>query len=928
MRRLLAAWCAAALLVGAVVAAPALARATTPRATHPSALATPPRTPAKGIAITFADANLLTDAKAMAIANPLFAMVAHRLHANAVSLNFPFWEDGSASNDPERAPMTPSPQRLMEVTAVAQRYHLMVQWRPYLYEANLTFGTHNSISPTNPSLWIENYWRFLRPYLQAANLAGVQSFSVALELRSMLPYLSDWTTLVRESKTLYAGELLYSQQHTPQISLPLTARGYDAYQPIRLPGAVSAKAFTTGFERNLQGSGMQSTPQDLTLEEVSIPAVRNANLSPASFNYPSGTPIDRTVQTDWFQGACNAFYALHLSGIYYYAIAFDWWSPRENKSRSIYGWLGTLTQTIIARCFERTDPGPTVPQASGPTVAWGADQPVEPSGGHPSSISCPTPAFCVVVDRGGDVTTESAGTWSPPIHLGDGGLVAVSCATATSCVSVDGQGDAFTYDGASWNEAAHVDAVPLTAVSCAPGTTTCVAVDVAGNVLTEVAGSWSAPVHVASSPFTAVSCPAPGGCVAGDAGGAAYTQHATGWSVQRLGSAGLTALACTTSACVAGDDTGRVYRESGGTGWRWRARATPGAVASVSCVAAASCDALSATADVLVHKGPSVTGSTDVFPGDQAVAISCAPGGPCTAVSYGGQVAVRHASWGAPRRVDGRPGNLTGVSCSAPTSCVAVDDAGRASIYDGTRWSTPQLTGLASASGVSCAGTFCAVVSNAGTVVEYVGGRWGKPRVVDSNALTAVSCVSASFCVAADAADHVLLFNGQRWTAPRSDGAQPWNVRGFTAVACASPAVCLAAGTYGGMLFFGTGRPHVHQADTLHVPITGVSCGALTFCVAVDERGRAIVTTLFGTALLWGKPKQVDRHRLTAVSCAPGGFCLAVDDAGGAVAYLHGAWSTTSTAIPLVGALSAVACATGGTCAVTGADATAVGTGS
>jgi len=65
-------------------------------------------------------------------------------------------------------------------------------------------------------------------------VAGAASFSVALEFTSLLPYLSDWERLVLQAKTVFPGELLYSQQHVPLETIPLTARGYDAYQPIDL----------------------------------------------------------------------------------------------------------------------------------------------------------------------------------------------------------------------------------------------------------------------------------------------------------------------------------------------------------------------------------------------------------------------------------------------------------------------------------------------------------------------------------------------------------------------------------------------------------------------------------------------------------------------------------------------------------------------
>ncbi|HEV3211853.1 MAG TPA: hypothetical protein VGZ03_00515 [Acidimicrobiales bacterium] len=292
----------------------------------------------------------------MTIANSMFSTIVARFHANAVSLNFPYRQASSTSNDPMRASITPSPQRLAAITAVAHRYHLAVQYRPYLFEGDLLQNSRTTIKPTNPALWIQNYWTFLQPYLISANEAGVSSFSVAQELTTLLPHLSNWTTLIQHAKSVYSGELLYSQSHSPMVSLPLTAKGYDAYTPILIsnPRRVSAAAFTRGFIHNFQLAGMQSSPADLTIEELGIAAVAGAYTRPFYEHYPVKTKLDRAVQEDWFQGACNAFWTLHMHGIYFWAIGFDNWSPTENNAKGLYTWYNTPTQNIVAACFART----------------------------------------------------------------------------------------------------------------------------------------------------------------------------------------------------------------------------------------------------------------------------------------------------------------------------------------------------------------------------------------------------------------------------------------------------------------------------------------------------------------------------------------------------------------------------------------------
>ena len=344
MRRPVAALLAVALALGVASIVPSLSGAT-PKAAQPYA-------PTKGIAVLIDNASRFTDAQAMSIANSMFPILVNRFHANAVSLDFPYWQSSSSSNVPKRGPMSPSPQRLAAITEVAHRYHLAVEWRPYLFEGDLTNNSRTSITPRTPAVWISNYSTYLQPYLIAASESGASSFSVALELTTLMPYLSSWTTLIERAKTLFSGRLFYSQQHQPMLSLPLVDHGYDAYQPIN--SAPTITGFTLGFMHNFQLTGMQQTPADLTIEELGIAAVARANSRPFYEHYSPRTRVDRPLQEAWFQGACNAFWALHLQGLYFWAIGFGNWSPTENNARNHYAWYDTPTQNVVASCYARS----------------------------------------------------------------------------------------------------------------------------------------------------------------------------------------------------------------------------------------------------------------------------------------------------------------------------------------------------------------------------------------------------------------------------------------------------------------------------------------------------------------------------------------------------------------------------------------------
>jgi hypothetical protein len=351
-----------AVLVAALAATAAALLVPALSGANPTPKTAPSGPPTKGIAVLMDAANLISDAKAMSIANSLFPILENKFHANSVSFSFPYWQAGSHSNLPERNKMTPSPQRLAAVSEIAHRYHLTVQWRPYLYEGNLTRYSRTSIAPTNPTAWINNYWNFIEPYLIAANQAGVENFSFAMELTTLMPYptghcnacLSQWETIIAKAKTVYSGALLYSQSHQPMVSLPLLGRGYDAYQPI-IAATPSVGVFTKGFETNFQLAGFQSAPADLTIEELGIAAVAGANKQPYFEHYAiSKTKLDRPLQEDWFQGACNAFWTLHLKGLYFWAIGFNGFTPGENNAKNLYAWYNTPTANVVSGCYART----------------------------------------------------------------------------------------------------------------------------------------------------------------------------------------------------------------------------------------------------------------------------------------------------------------------------------------------------------------------------------------------------------------------------------------------------------------------------------------------------------------------------------------------------------------------------------------------
>jgi hypothetical protein len=254
--------------------------------------------------------------------------------------------------------------------------------------------------------------------------------------------------------------------------------------------------------------------------------------------------------------------------------------------------------------------------------------------------------------------------------------------TAVSCVSVDfceavGQGigggggsSAWLWNGAAWEtQAVPSNALGLTSVSCVSADF-CEAVGPSGADVWN-GTSWSAQSTPAFSSFTSVSCVSADFCETAGAsigGASAYEWNGTTWSPQT------------------------VPTPSGGTSV---------ALDAVSCAAANSCDIVG-----LYGAGNTTNPLAEAWNGT-AWAVQLAP----TSFSYA---------------------YLTGVSCASAVSCTAVGTSlvggatsGLAEVWDGTAWSSPSTpngpTTNNNLSGVSCPAPGTCIAVGHSQPGQYVG---------------------------------------------------------------------------------------------------------------------------------------------------------------------------------------------------------------
>jgi hypothetical protein len=307
----------------------------------------------------------------------------------------------------------------------------------------------------------------------------------------------------------------------------------------------------------------------------------------------------------------------------------------------------------------------------------------------------------------------------------------------------------------------------------------------------------------------------------------------------------------------------------------------------------------------------------------------------CTAVGYStnalgnSQPLIEQrigGGWQVAKPVNPNPGGpfagLAGVTCSGPSSCLAVGG-----------YSTPQ-------------GGFSQYSE------RWNGEQWSllqmpAPNGAQWTSMNAVTCASARFCIAAGAFSGGALieqWDGAHWhlqSAPSPSGAQFANLFG---VSCPTTSACVAVGNWDSGSLAERWNGHSWQIEPVPLPhgspgggLFSVSCvGSDLRCIAVGGFGPATgVPSAYGarrTASGWTLDQPVHppgQNALWAVACRSASLCSAVGQAntnGTSIAIAQrwngNDWADTQAANPL-GAenafLNGVACPGATDCLAVGA---------
>ncbi len=314
------------------------------------------------------------------------------------------------------------------------------------------------------------------------------------------------------------------------------------------------------------------------------------------------------------------------------------------------------------------------------------------------------------------------------------------------------------------------------------------------------------------------------------------------------------------------------------------------------------------TGRVTWHGSAAATAGTATY---RAVAVAAHGAAAATAMHNVEMTPV----WRPPTLLSKSTGNLTHVSCSSSTFCVAVDDTGNATTYDGTTWSAPiAIDTRLRLSDVSCPSTsFCTAVDDHGFAMTFDGTHWSAPVAIDPGGRPmAISCPSATFCVSVGFGGGATTYDGTSWSTPTSVAPH------LADVSCPTAGHCVAIDFDGHAYSFdGTTWSASTTIATFSVgmAMSAVSCATTTFCVAGDNSGYAY--TYDGTT--WSASVFVG-GQVAAVSCPSTTFCAAASPAGTVTTFDGVAWSFPASRVSPTGlaAIREISCSSSTACVAVG----------
>jgi hypothetical protein len=271
------------------------------------------------------------------------------LHAAAVGIVWDFYAASPVADTVQTTSATLSAANVAILTAIAQKDHLLVEYRPLILIQD-DRPWEGYITPTNPVAWFDNYYRHELPYLRVAQRYGVNEFVAATEMVGLnaSPY---WPSFFARLATVYHGVVSYAAHDvdyfpwgTHLLSPHLV--GVDMDEGLRLPASASSAQVTSAFEAFFAGLP-DSVLHRTAIDQTGIEARVGAYQMPPILNI-QGT-LDEAVQANWFTAACDTAMKYHLRAVFFWAVNLTDY-PVTQPARSLAAFEGKEGAQAISNC--------------------------------------------------------------------------------------------------------------------------------------------------------------------------------------------------------------------------------------------------------------------------------------------------------------------------------------------------------------------------------------------------------------------------------------------------------------------------------------------------------------------------------------------------------------------------------------------------
>ncbi|MET8634966.1 glycoside hydrolase family 113 [Streptomyces sp. NPDC004096] len=285
------------------------------------------------------------------------------LHANSVSVSFPFFTGDRSSTKISRGDKTPTPEHLASVLRIFHEAGLRTTIRPIMDEHSLTDedGWRGNIKPADLDAWFASYEKFITPYLKAAESEKAATFVIGTELNS-LEGNPHWDTVVNDAEKVFSGEVAYDANWDAYVqgpvTMPVTHLGIDAYFPVKVDDDASVDTLVDGWNKWLDKKAPGPLPK-ITIAEAGIGAMNGAYHAPGDFYVKRA--VNTKVQANWYTAVCKVVQERKMSGVYWWSIYFDD-DPNtkpDDKVASRLDFAGrSLSEKAIKSCFTSDYAGP------------------------------------------------------------------------------------------------------------------------------------------------------------------------------------------------------------------------------------------------------------------------------------------------------------------------------------------------------------------------------------------------------------------------------------------------------------------------------------------------------------------------------------------------------------------------------------------